>query len=511
MDQISHSAAARLKSRLPLLITILFAIQPLMDILSYWMDRLGYSNTLTLLLRFAVLLAVALLGFCLSQRKKLYLIAAGILGVLLVGHLVSCFYVGYVNPVGDVTNFVRVVQMPVFVFCLVTFLRTYENSWLAVEDGLILNFWIITVSVLLSVITGTAEYTYTSEGYASLGVIGWFATGNAQSAVVSVLSPLVVVLTYHKRKLWLFALTTAAAFAQLYFLATRLAFFTIGVITVGLLLIVLLTRRIQLKYLAVLVVCAAVCFGCINQSPMMQRLNIQTGAASSKQEDANTMLDRVEQQTIENLTGNQEEGEEKPELSEEEQEQARYEALKYVYEFYLPNLCQRFGTGQVIEQYGGTTSLATLINVRTQKIAFCSLLMNEHPFLSRIFGLELARMTWDGTVYDVENDFHGIYFLYGWAGLVLMLLFLAYFLFLVIRCLIRDFKTYFTLEAGAFGIALCMSLLYAYNTCGVLRRPNSSFYLSVILAMIYYLIKIRQYPQEQAGRLSTQGGEEQKP
>ena len=31
------------------------AIQPLMDILSFWTDRLGMSNTITLLLRFALL------------------------------------------------------------------------------------------------------------------------------------------------------------------------------------------------------------------------------------------------------------------------------------------------------------------------------------------------------------------------------------------------------------------------------------------------------------------------
>ncbi|MCC8121486.1 MAG: O-antigen ligase family protein, partial [Oscillospiraceae bacterium] len=85
-----------------------------------------------------------------------------------------------------------------------------ENSAGAMENALILNFWIIALSVLLSVITGTAEYTYTYTPYgadaaASLGIIGWFSTGNAQSAVVSVLSPLAGILTYRKYKFWLFA------------------------------------------------------------------------------------------------------------------------------------------------------------------------------------------------------------------------------------------------------------------------------------------------------------------
>ena len=42
-------------------------------------------------------------------------------------------------------------------------------------------------------------------------------------------------------------------------------------------------------------------------------------------------------------------------------------------------------------------------------------------------------------------------------------------------------------------MAFCIALIYAYNTAGVLRRPNSSFYLSVLLAVIYYLTTIRNY------------------
>ena len=39
-------------------------------------------------------------------------------------------------------------------------------------------------------------------------------------------------------------------------------------------------------------------------------------------------------------------------------------------------------------------------------------------------------------------------------------------------------------------------MIYAYCTAGVLRRPNASFYLSVLLAAIYYLTRLREYPEE---------------
>ena len=113
------------------------------------------------------------------------------------------------------------------------------------------------------------------------------------------------------------------------------------------------------------------------------------------------------------------------------------------------------------------------------------MLLDEQPVTSRLFGMELGRMAFDGEIYDVENDFHGICFLYGWVGLAMMVAFIGYFLYLIVKCLIKDFRKYFTVEAGAFGIGLCLCLVYAYFTAGVLRRPNASIYMSVLLAAVY--------------------------
>ena len=122
--------------------------------------------------------------------------------------------------------------------------------------------------------------------------------------------------------------------------------------------------------------------------------------------------------------------------------------------------------------------------------------MEHSPTSARLFGVELDRFTVNGNIYDVENDLHGIYFLYGYAGLAAMLAFLGYFLLLIVRALVRDAKKYFTWDAAAWGIALCMCFAHVYNTAGVLRRPNASIYLSVVLAAVYYLVKIKTYPDE---------------
>ena len=68
--------------------------------------------------------------------------------------------------------------------------------------------------------------------------------------------------------------------------------------------------------------------------------------------------------------------------------------------------------------------------------------------------------------------------------------FFLYFIVVIIRALIRDWKKYFTPEAGAVGVALITLFIHSYFTAGVLRRPNASFYFSVCLAAAYYLVKI---------------------
>ena len=167
---------------------------------------------------------------------------------------------------------------------------------------------------------------------------------------------------------------------------------------------------------------------------------------SYKQNDAERMIQRAEGNKTGTSTVTPEE---------------RYHALCTIYNFYSPNMCQRFGTARVMSAYGYSDQVTDITATRHRKIVFCEMLLDEQPFTSRLFGMELGRMAFDGEIYDVENDFHGICFLYGWVGLAMMVAFIGYFLYLIVKCLIKDFRKYFTVEAGAFGIGLCLSALPA--------------------------------------------------
>lgn len=468
----------RIDELLPTLLIVLFVLQPAMDILSYWMDRFGMSNTLTLAIRFLVLVGFGLIGFLLSHRKRVYLIFAALCGVLIAGHVYACSLKGYLNPVSDLTNFVRVIQMPLFTFCFITCLKRNRRCYRALEKGCVINFWIIAASIALSILTGTAGTTYEENGF---GIIGWFATTNAQSAILSILVPITVTLAYRRRSFALFTITSVVGLGLLYMLGTRLAYLSIAVTVIGLLIVATLTKNVSKKYFVVLFLLLAISVGTFKISPMYRNQMRYNTAMSSKQGDAEVMMARSAKKNGVDLS--------KLPLKE------RIPYLRIIYRYYNKMLCRRFNVYRVMEAYDYTSQISKITATRHQKIIFCKMLQDEHPAVSRVFGMELERMKFHDHIYDVENDFHGIYFLYGWVGLAMMIAFVGWFIWLVIRALLKNFRQFFTIEAGAFGMAFCMALVYAYATAGVLRRPNSSFYLSMLLAVIWYLTQMRYYPQ----------------
>ena len=83
-------------SHLPQLLLGLILLQPALDVLSFWQYQAGVGNGLTLLLRFAMLLTVALAGFYLSERKRVYVALAAVL-VYRLAQLES-FGVPYLTP-----------------------------------------------------------------------------------------------------------------------------------------------------------------------------------------------------------------------------------------------------------------------------------------------------------------------------------------------------------------------------------------------------------------------------
>ena len=469
---------------LPRIVLMLLLIQPCLDVLSYWMDALGKGNTLTLLLRLGLLMAMVGLGFLLADRKRPYFLMVAILGVFTLCHVWGCIRSGYEDPIHDLTNLIRIYQLPLTVLAFTTFLKMDPECMDAIRKGFFGCLAIILAVNVLSVVTGTNPYTYVNK---SIGVRGWFYLPSAQSAILSILVPVAMAFGMDRKKFhpgWTLAVSFAA-FAMLYFFATRLTYAALVGTAAAFLVCLLLLKKVHGlpagKAAAAMALCIALALVLIPVSPMEQNNELVAVNAQLKQEDILNLVAADDAAAAEaGLTGRERE----------------LASLRSAYEKYIPGVTGRFGLERTAERYGYSTSVSDLSNTRLQKLNYCSMLLEDAP-ICRLFGLELGKMTYAGEVYDVENDFHGIYYLCGGAGLILMLGFFAFFALRILTALIRDFRGTFTLENVGWGIALICGVAHAYFTAGVLRRPNTTFYLAVILAAVY--IRTARTPVKKEG------------
>ena len=469
---------------LPKIMLILCIIQPLLDVASFWLDRLCLSNGPTTALRFIMLVVVILVGFILSERKRYYFILAGILAALTAAHIAACAQWGYGAPVADLANMLRIYQLPMMTLAFVTMVKTDPDCIDSIKKGFLICLVICATVEVISVVTGTNPYTYRDQK--TVGICGWFYFANSQSAVLSMLVPVALTFVLERtRKMLPFILVSVTGFGVLYFFATRLAFAALLATGLGLAVCLLILRkkgRMSVgRSVAVLLVCTALCVAAVGVSPMERNNALVERNKILKQQDIDAMVAADEAVAVEKGI---------------EGEELALARLETAYGKYLAGPSGHFGLKRTAELYDYSTDAGDIADVRRARLNFCKMLLEDQPGLSFWFGMEREDMSHDGITYDVENDFHGIFYLCGAVGLALMIAFLGWFLLRIAGALFRDFEHVFTLQAVGCGLALVCCLAHAYLTAGVLRRPNVTFYLAVLLAMAYGLTMKTRFKHE---------------
>lgn len=189
--------------------------QPLLDVLSFWTQTLGRATSVSLALRMLLLAAATVLAFVLSERKRAYLILCGVLALFWGAHVLACRRVGYAAPMSDLINFIRVAQLPVYTFALITLFRRTPHFLDVLEDACTINLYLIALITLVSVVTGTSMPTYAKF---HIGWSGWFWLPNSQSAVLGVLTVISLLAAVRRKKLTAAALRCVVGFALLFVL-----------------------------------------------------------------------------------------------------------------------------------------------------------------------------------------------------------------------------------------------------------------------------------------------------
>lgn len=276
---------------LPGVLVGLCAAQPLLDVLSFWTQNLAWGSKLTLSLRLLIFLGVMLTGFVLSERRRFYWIAAAVCAALYAGHVLACLRANApfttANLISDATNFIRFAQLPLFTIAFITFLRCCRQGFASLERGITIAFWIIAAVALLSALTGTNPYTYPDK---RIGLCGWFYFANSQSAILSMLVPLALCPALRSGQIQRWLPIAVVGFAELFCFATRLAYMSLFVTAIGMVITLALTKRGSAKVCAVLLLCAAVCAAGYTVSPMHRNQQAVAANAVRKQENIDRLV-----------------------------------------------------------------------------------------------------------------------------------------------------------------------------------------------------------------------------
>ena len=175
--------------------------------------------------------------------------------------------------------------------------------------------------------------------------------------------------------------------------------------------------------------------------------------------------------------------------------------VREVFEFYYwkylgvkPDLIDRFGMDRVLMQYRMSTDVARLIDARVMERNYADMVFQDSDTLTKLVGFEVSQMGpngYDGS-YDMENDWHAIFYYYGYLGFALYVGFVLYFLLRVLRRVLKDFRGSLTLENFTYLLTLVLIIGLAHFSGATLRRPNVSIWLSLVLALIYYVTEVHR-------------------
>lgn len=462
---------------------LLIILQPILDVVAFFNQN--EVATVAGYIRLGIMVLLPLIVIVLRKGGKRFWIALAVIALYCALHVLNGFRNGYISLYFDLSYLAKVLQMPVLALCFVCLIddeqtrkQAYRGLWIAGA--------LLAVIMIAAFVTRTGNSTY-GDG---LGFSGWVINDNrnAHSIILATLSVFAVCLAVmNGRKLWAILIPFAVAVGFLTN-GTKGCYYSLFAIFGGYLVFMLLdgiVHRRKLKKRMVLLLAALMIVAVViyPYTPRARVSEAQHGAAHEGEIEAALLEKNID---ISRMS---------PE------ERFRDPQVREVYEYYyfrymvgvLPDLFDRFGMDRVLLYFDMSTDVARLIDTRQIKLCYAGLLWEDCDLQTKLVGFEVSQIGFDGT-HDLENDWPALYYYYGYFGLGLYGLFVLYFVLRLLRKLFSDFKASFTEENFALGLSLALLLGLAQFSGAVLRRPNVSIYLALVLGLIWY--QTRRAPEE---------------
>ncbi len=433
------------------LLLIILVLQPILDIIAYFQRDSAVS--LAGYIRLAITLLVPAYVLFFARDRKKFIISMLVIWGFGALHVLNGFRVGYINIVSDVKYFLLVAHALVLLF---SFIFLYEKDEIKrqIITALKIVLVLIVVPYYLSYFLKSGNHTYM---HSLTGWTGWNNTQNSFSICLSAVFPFALYYCLSTKRKWM--LIFLLPISYMYIMnGTKATYLTLVFSLFGFAVFLAAEFFIQKKkkfpFISIIVLIALLggSIFCYNYSP---RQEIDT-------------LDEI----------NIEETEKELEADEEKTED--------VFTSYLDKeMLRKFGKERYLAAYKGELTAENLANVRLKKIIFGKLVWEKTDELTKFVGFEQAHMLADGETYDLESDPQAILFYYGYIGAFLYAAVLLYFWLRLIKQLLCHFKESFNLFNFTIFIGYGLLILSTLYSGYLLRRPNSSIYLMIVLLLIY--------------------------
>lgn len=393
-----------------------------------------------------------------------------VIALFTFGHMLAAYLHGYISIVSDLSYLIKVAQMPILAVNFIQYIKLHPSAIKQAKKGIVINVIIIIVSLILAYVTNTMQYTY-SEGF---GYTGWFFSANAQSLILIAIVPLFMYYLSTSKNNFLYFLGLILGTAILALNGTRTDFLSIFPILVFFIYseIIKKDRKIIRVVFPILILFTIIL---VNEHlPYYTRNAIQQDVQASWELELQEKKDKLENGSD------------------------TFDEDKYLEEvlnnYPYDQMVKDFDYDIVKEKLKDNISGKNIMDNRNTKKIYAQIIYDQHNTFSHMFGFEYTQIGQYGM--DLENDITALFYYYGYVGTFLYMAFILYFVIIAIKYLIQNPKRFLDSELIIFGLTSALLLVGAELSGALLRRPNGSFYVSLILMLIYYKIKIEKDKKE---------------
>lgn len=443
-------------------------LQPLLDLTtSFTLLILNLNVTPGIIIRFLIMIVSAFYILFAAKEKSnrkflYYLIALAIFfGVHLGVNFVVKEQFSLLSELKSIAKIVYYVEM-LFAFIIAfKYLKAKGTLERYFPLNVSIAVWIINFIMLISTLTGTGIRSY--NGLYKDGHSGWFFAANELGTLLAIVFPIILWLaikkttSFKKSYHWVQVILTGYS---LFSIGTKVGFLAviIGLVLaiVGMLLEWMKNKEKPLKqnYLINLVILIVLTIGTAFAMPYLPAFtnttahlqSLEDGQSKDKDKDSTSVNESIDSSSEEDLFG-ENEGPSKT-LLDGVVYSGRDGFLKMHQEFF-----------------------------------------NRAPVSQRIFGMGYAG-NYEESPKIIEQDFHDVYYQFGFLGSILILIPLIYYGVLILLSVIKNLTYFLSVKYILIAVSLTIGIGIAYLAGHMLTAPAVSTYFSLILGYLIVDLKI---------------------